>query len=148
VAGTNKIKYGDNMENTTRYWLQIVGMPWQEATEEQFIAAERAAGFRPKSGTGSATGGFSGGGINGKITTGEITAERYGHDQEFLKAALAGHGCKKSDDEASLMKCPGCDLKLPKDDMLAQIQHMERCHPKIIAARHRAAGIRSEFTGP
>ena len=39
----------------------------QEVTKEEFITAERAAGFRPKYGDGLATGGFSGNGVNGSI---------------------------------------------------------------------------------
>ena len=52
-----------------RYWLSVAGLPKQEATREQFIQAERAAGFRPKGGgNGLATGGFHGGGVSGSIT--------------------------------------------------------------------------------
>ena len=40
---------------------------YQEVTKEEFIAAERAAGFRPKSGDGIATSGFSGSGVSGSI---------------------------------------------------------------------------------
>ena len=39
----------------------------QEVSKEEFIQAERAAGFRPKSGNGCATGGFSGGGVRGSM---------------------------------------------------------------------------------
>ena len=39
----------------------------QEVTKEEFIQAERAAGFRPKYGDGIATGGFSGNGVSGYI---------------------------------------------------------------------------------
>lgn len=45
------------------------------------------------------------------------------------------------------VKCPGCELELPEDDVQAQIQHMESRHPDLIASRHRGAGIRSEYTG-
>lgn len=47
---------------------------WVEVTKEDWIKAERAAGFRPKLWSGDpnymttyATGGFSGGGISGRI---------------------------------------------------------------------------------
>ncbi len=47
---------------------------WQRVTKEQFIQAERAAGFRPKCAsadpayaTTCATAGFSGGGVSGQI---------------------------------------------------------------------------------
>jgi len=47
----------------SRGWL-----PEQEVTREQFIRAERGAGFRPKyGGDGLATGGFSTGTIRGRI---------------------------------------------------------------------------------
>ena len=52
-----------------RYWLQICGLEWQEATRGQFIQAERAAGFHSKGGIGElATAGFNNGTIIGKIT--------------------------------------------------------------------------------
>ncbi len=40
---------------------------WKEVTKEEFINAERAAGFRPKSGDGVATGGFGGNGVSGRV---------------------------------------------------------------------------------
>ncbi|MDD5165558.1 MAG: hypothetical protein PHG25_03450 [Candidatus Pacebacteria bacterium] len=49
--------------------------------------------------------------------------------------------------ETPMLKCPGCELLLPEDDLSAQIRHMEECHPEIIASRHRQEGIRSEYTG-
>ncbi len=48
--------------------------------------------------------------------------------------------------ETPTIKCPGCDLQLPEDDLNAQVQHMEQFHPEIIGERHRKVGIRSEFT--
>jgi hypothetical protein len=33
------------------------------------------------------------------------------------------------------MKCPGCDLVLPDDDLQAQAAHMEDEHPEIITER-------------
>ena len=52
-----------------RYWLSVAGLPKQEATKEQFIQAERAAGFYPKGeGNGPATGGFNSRGVAGSIT--------------------------------------------------------------------------------
>ncbi len=73
-----------------RFWLRASSLLWQEATREQFIEAERRAGFRPKPGCGDiATGGFSGGSIQGRITSGEITEEKYGWDPEFLEVTQA-----------------------------------------------------------
>jgi hypothetical protein len=55
------------------YWLRVSTLPWQEATREQFIQTERASGFHPKPGCGEvATGRFSSGAIQGRITYGEI----------------------------------------------------------------------------
>lgn len=61
----------------THYQLQILGHPESlvEVTKEEFIRAERAAGFRPKVGMpqdGLATGGFSNGGIRGFIVEEEV----------------------------------------------------------------------------
>ncbi len=49
------------MDDAPRYWLRATDSkdPWQRATEDEFILAERNAGFRPKSGDGVATAGFS-----------------------------------------------------------------------------------------
>lgn len=48
---------------------------WQEVSKEVWIKAERAAGFRPKlwSGTTCATGGFSGGGVCGRLERKEVS---------------------------------------------------------------------------
>jgi len=43
-----------------------------------------------------------------------------------------------------MVKCPGCPLELPKDDLGAQIAHMEKFHPEIITARLRREGIHGE----
>lgn len=41
---------------------------YQEVTQEEFVQAERSAGFRPKPGCGPcATAGFSSGSISGKV---------------------------------------------------------------------------------
>jgi len=72
-----------------RYWLKVGSADWREVNEEQFIKAERDAGFCPRDGDGLATGGFSttiGGGICGRITRGEIDRREYKDDPEFLKA--------------------------------------------------------------
>jgi hypothetical protein len=62
------------------HWLKanaIPGSEWQKVSREDWIKAERRAGFRPKLWSGDpnymttyATGGFSdSGGISGKLTT-------------------------------------------------------------------------------
>ncbi len=75
------------MQEDTRYWLRVGTLAWQQATETQFISAERGAGFYPKSGNGVATGGFGGSGIEGRVTYGEVTAKKYPHDLEFVRIA-------------------------------------------------------------
>ena len=75
-------------EGKERYWLRVSSLPWQEATAKQFIEAERAAGFHPKFGCGPfATSGFSGNGVAGRITQGDITEEAWGLDPEFIRDA-------------------------------------------------------------
>ncbi|MCB9802943.1 hypothetical protein H6761_02915 [Candidatus Nomurabacteria bacterium] len=60
--------------NQERYWLRVGKLPWHELTREEFVRAERNAGFRPKPGCGDlATDGFSSGNVQGRITYGEIT---------------------------------------------------------------------------
>jgi hypothetical protein len=58
-------------ENCDRYFLKFDGIPnsEKEVTKEQFIKAERGAGFRPKSGNPNdvATGGFGNGSISGEV---------------------------------------------------------------------------------
>jgi len=34
-----------------------------------------------------------------------------------------------------MIKCPGCDLRLPENDHKAQKKHMEEKHPEIIKER-------------
>jgi len=52
-----------------RYYLQLAGVSdWIEVSQEKFVQAERAAGFRPKPGCGPvATGGFSNGSVCGRV---------------------------------------------------------------------------------
>lgn len=71
-----------------RYWLRISGHAWQEATKDQFVQAERSAGFRPKPGCGDvATGGFSNGSLQGRVTYGDITDEKYPREPDFVELA-------------------------------------------------------------
>ena len=72
-----------------RYWLSVSALPWQEATQEQFIAAEQAAGFYPKLGGGPlATNGFGAGSVNGRVTRGEISVAT-GYSEDFVRIANA-----------------------------------------------------------
>lgn len=52
-----------------KYYLSHPQLGEKEVTKEEFIQAERAAGFRSKSGRDDvcATGGFSGNGISGHV---------------------------------------------------------------------------------
>ncbi|HHQ5858172.1 TPA: hypothetical protein ACSRRE_004261 [Enterobacter hormaechei subsp. hoffmannii] len=51
---------------TQRYFLSHPALGEKEVTQAEFIRAERAAGFYPKSGSGVATGGFGYGDICGR----------------------------------------------------------------------------------
>ncbi|HHA2249955.1 TPA: hypothetical protein ACOEHG_004897 [Enterobacter ludwigii] len=51
---------------TQRYFISHSVFGEREVTQAEFISAERAAGFYPKSGSGVATGGFSSGDISGR----------------------------------------------------------------------------------
>lgn len=52
---------------TRRFFLSHRVFGEKEVTQDEFIAAERSAGFYPKSGSGVATGGFGCGDISGRI---------------------------------------------------------------------------------
>ncbi|MCR3717804.1 hypothetical protein M8453_25040 [Citrobacter freundii] len=54
---------------TQRYFLSHPAFGEKEVTQAEFIRAERAAGFYPKSGSGVATGGFGCGDICGRVET-------------------------------------------------------------------------------
>lgn len=74
--------------STYRYFLKADWQEvWDEVTREQFIAAERAAGFRPKGGgDGLATAGFSGGGVRGRIEV--VPDEETEEDLESVDALV------------------------------------------------------------
>lgn len=58
-----------NDDYTVKYYLSHEILGEKEVTKEEFIKAERAAGFRSKSGNDNecATGGFSGNGLRGHV---------------------------------------------------------------------------------
>lgn len=58
-----------------RFFLSHPAFGEKEVTKEEFIAAERAAGFFPKSGSGVATGGFGSGDIRGRVETFKVGEE-------------------------------------------------------------------------
>jgi len=37
------------------------------------------------------------------------------------------------------IRCPGCELELPEDDLVAQSQHMQAEHADIVDERRREA---------
>jgi len=41
----------------------------------------------------------------------------------------------KEDSNKGTIKCPGCDVRLPEDDIRAQMDHMDKNHPEIIKQR-------------
>lgn len=89
-------RYLDKKLGLERFWLRLQGLSWQEASREQFIRAEHSAGFFSKFGSGElATGGFNGGGVEGRITRGPINAENCS-DPEFLKDAEAAGAVKRA----------------------------------------------------
>ncbi len=49
-------------------------------------------------------------------------------------------GQEKSEDT---IKCPKCEVKLPKKDLRAQVAHMNENHPEEVARRLREAGLSS-----
>lgn len=51
-----------------RYFIKADGYPWKEVTEDEWVAKERAAGFRPTGPWKKATAGFSGNGWQGIYT--------------------------------------------------------------------------------
>ena len=73
-----------------RYWIKLGSGYWREVAQDEFIKAERRAGFSQKCGSGCATGGFSStiGNVRGRITYGEITIEKYQWDMEFLNDVM------------------------------------------------------------
>lgn len=83
------VEEGEATDMAKRYWLRTKEDPWQETTENEFIRAERNAGFYPKSGNGVATGGFSStrSNVRGRVTYGEITAKTYPREPEFVALA-------------------------------------------------------------
>ena len=84
---------------SVRYFLKTDWTSWKEVTKEQWVSAERSAGFRPKGGgDGCATGGFSGHGVRGRIISDNIKPESYTWDPEFCKAAWPKKHCYECGD--------------------------------------------------
>lgn len=49
-----------------------------------------------------------------------------------------------AEEKVKYIKCPGCSLMLPEDDIMAQKAHMERFHPEIIIQRLKREGLHRE----
>jgi hypothetical protein len=63
-----------------KYYLSFMGME-KEVTKQEFISAERQAGFYSKFGSDhEATGGFGGGGVSGSIRYEEETKQENDHE--------------------------------------------------------------------
>lgn len=61
---------------TEHYFIQYgKSNPYRQVTREEWIKAERTAGFYPKFGSGPATGGFSGHGVSGVAVYGDLNEE-------------------------------------------------------------------------
>lgn len=72
-----------------RYFLKTDVHPWLEVTFEQFLQAERNAGFRSHGGPGTlATGGFTGGGVSGRVISATATRDSYDWDEAFMNVAF------------------------------------------------------------
>lgn len=41
----------------------------------------------------------------------------------------------REDSDKDTIKCPGCDVRLPENDIRTQMAHMEKHHPEIIKQR-------------
>jgi len=68
-------------DHNTRYFLKYDDKPWEEVDRIQWLAAERAAGFRPKSGNPDdlATGGFGSSPFGGGLSIQGIYTVRANH---------------------------------------------------------------------
>lgn len=68
---------------SAHYWIKQDTEPWREVSREEFICAEREAGFVPKAGCGPvATAGFGMSGPDGSIS-GKIEYDDGARDEDF-----------------------------------------------------------------
>jgi hypothetical protein len=77
------------MNESDLFYLKTDWAGWTKVTKEEFVSAERAAGFRNTMGRPlePATGGFSGGGVHGATVNMKYAKpEQYDWDPEFRKA--------------------------------------------------------------
>jgi hypothetical protein len=75
---------------SNRYFLKTDWTSWKEVNHQQYISAERNAGFLPKDPGVSA---FSGHGITGRIISDATQPELYTWDAEFCKVAWPTKHC-------------------------------------------------------
>ena len=78
-----------------RYFLKTEWTPWKEVTKEQWVGAERRAGFINTLGTPDepGTSGFGGHGISGMIIYHNTKPEEYSWNPEFCKVAWPMNHC-------------------------------------------------------
>lgn len=73
-----------------RYFVRALSLPWAEVSMEDFVRAERAAGFHNTLGRPDlpATGGFGNGSMQGCVVYDVNTADQYGWDPELQAVAF------------------------------------------------------------
>lgn len=72
-----------------RHFLRFGDGPWKEVTQEEWISAERSAGFHPKGEDRGqyATAGFGGNHVNGRTLSNQATEDQYAWDPAFCAVA-------------------------------------------------------------
>lgn len=116
------------MPNTEHYFLAIAGIDGTdvEVTREQWVRAERQAGFRPKGVDRGqpATGGFSGHGIRGYTRSGPAETPYRAINGKLLAAALnEGFGLHASPPGDKLDDCGDQDVPVALMELVAE--HIE-----------------------
>ena len=51
-------------------------------------------------------------------------------------------------EKPKMIKCPECPVEFSEDDLPAQMSHMDKNHPALIAQRRRQAGVHERPRGP
>jgi hypothetical protein len=89
------------MSDTEFFYLKTDWTNWKNVTKEQFVSAERAAGFHNTMGQPDepGTGGFSGHGTTGRIVdTKYAKPSQYDHDPAFRKVVWPKEHCYECDE--------------------------------------------------
>ena len=58
-------------------------------------------------------------------------------DEELIKRLKEETAISGASGKPKMVKCPGCDLMLPREDLRALMEHVDRNHPEIITERRR-----------